>query len=214
MKYYAILLYFISNCTIGADLWRVGNDLAGVPCRNVDSAQFGPFDYTNAGLRSKHLKIVEMYHFTDEVKRFQVYASVAPAHQLNYTLSAWPNHHEALISITNYHSLHLAGVLGPLDTPPECYFQRAIHFSKGDGVTYLLYARFLTKMKQYVKAEKEYLNALRLLPDSPVVHYNYGVLLLKMEDIEKAKKQAELAKKLGHPSNKLLLKIKAVQRNR
>ena len=219
MKYYWIIFLFISHHVFAAVSdgapWQVGEDLTGMVCQNRDSSQFGPFDYTNAELRSKHLLIVEKYHFSDEVKRFQVYENRAPQANLNYTLSAWPNHHQALISVANYQLLYSVGIKKePLFTPAECYFQRAIHFSREDGVTYLLYARFLTKMKQYVKAEKEYQNALRLLPDSPVVHYNYGILLLKMRNIEEGKVQAELAKKLGHPSNKLWLKIKAAQRSR
>ncbi|NOR71702.1 MAG: hypothetical protein GQ532_18780 [Methylomarinum sp.] len=214
MKYFVIVVIVViapfSEFVYALDKarWNVGVDLLGIPCMDHDTAPVGPYDYTDKSLRSKHLGIVEAYHFTDKIKRLQNDKG-SVQDNLNYTLSAWPNHHGALKAVSNYHFLYSKKMKEhPLFTPAECYLKRAINFSRSDGVSYLLYARFLTKMKQYKEADKLYNRTMELLPDNPVVLYNYGSLLFKMKEFKKAKEYAELAKKHGHPYKKLLGMLK------
>jgi len=215
MKYFLIVVFVLfSKFVFAIDVantarWDVGLDLTGMPCQNRSTATFGPFDYTDKTLRSKHLGIVEGYHFTDKVKKLQMDNGRSPVLNLNYTLSAWPNHHGALKAVSSYQFLYSIQMKNkPLLTPVECYFKRAINFSRNDGVSYLLYARFLTKMKHYKEADKIYNQTLELLPDNPAVLYNYGSLLFKMKAFKKAKEYADLAKKNGHPHKKLLSMLK------
>lgn len=204
-----ICLIFIAPHCVAADAPWVGNDLSGRPCINSESSEFGPFDYLNVTDRGKHLEVVEKYHFGKEVEALQIYKAREAPLNLQYTLSAWPNHHRALIAVTNYQLLFNSSLKkNPLKSPAECYFQRALNFSKNDGVAHLLFAKYLTKVKHFDLADSIYRKVLELMPENPAAHYNYGLYLFELKRFDEAKHHADLAKKYGHPSDKLLKKLK------
>lgn len=211
---FLVLLFFSGYCFGRGDVWWIGSDLSGKPCRDVDEAQYGPYDYTKPEERATHLPIVEEYHFSKETEALMNdQDGHPPPGAINYTLSAFPNHHRALLAASRYQLLRDSGVVKqPLNTPVECYFNRAINFSKQDGHSYLLYAKYLTKKKKYDTAKELYEKAVTFLPNDPAAHYNYGLMLLETNNYEEARNHAELAKKYGHPSAQHLLgKLNAIK---
>ena len=118
----------------------VGATLEGLPC-NGGGQGVGPFDYSQKSvIAPQNLRIVEGAHFTSEVEALIKGNRGSLEGDINYTLRAWPNHHRALLSIIKY-QLQIKKKLrkGKLNTPPECYLQRAIHFSPQDVASYALY---------------------------------------------------------------------------
>ena len=85
-------------CAMG---W-VGTDLAGAPCSGSRQG-YGPYDYTDPrtrkGGKDAPLSLVERYHFTPDVENLVGgNTSLGPEGDLNYTITAFPNHHRALKS--------------------------------------------------------------------------------------------------------------------
>lgn len=162
------------------------------------SNPYGPFDYTNPVHVSENLPIVEKFHFTPEVEGLIRGKSDNIPGDLDYTLRAFPNHHRALYSMAKYQLTH--------ERPPvthyytaECYFIRAMKFKPEDAKVRLIYGIYLHKKDQLEEAEKRYLEALEMLPESGETHYNLGLLYTDMKKYEKAKEHAKKAYDSGYP---------------
>lgn len=189
-----ILLIGSTEVWAGNANW-VGKSLNGEPCTGRDP-NFGPFDYSKRA--SKHpdnLTIVEKHHFTAEVENLvRGKTTETPAPDLDYTLVAWPNHHRALFSIINY-QLNYKNKLSKShpDKAPECYLQRAIHFSPDDAVSYSLYGYYLHKVGHLDTATKYYEKAMELKPDNSKIAYSYSLLLIDLKRLEDATKYAKIA---------------------
>jgi tetratricopeptide (TPR) repeat protein len=130
---------------------------------------------------------------------------------LEYTIGAFPNHHQALYSMVRYAtekayskesnkawSTQSSRSSHP-SPPPECYLQRAIAFAPQDERTRLLYGIFLHRVGAFQKAEVAYERALEIAPESPEIHYNFGLLLFDMEQYRKAANHARKAYEQGYP---------------
>lgn len=185
----------------------IGYAMDGKRC-NGGGQGFGPFDYAQRGVNPKELYAVESHHFTPNIEALLSGNTGTLEGELNYTLRAWPNHHRALFSITKY-QLNIKSKMmpGKLDTPPECYFQRAIHFSPDDSVTYSLYAYYLRKMEHLDDAVKYYQKALELDPENAKFAYAFSLLLIDLKRYEEAVNYAKIAYKNGHAPDKLKLKL-------
>jgi tetratricopeptide (TPR) repeat protein len=197
----AIFVYFLllNTCVASNELME--------DCGNPFNNAVGPFDYTNYRERTEELPIVERHHFTRDVENLIKGAtSEFIMHDLDYTLRACPNHHRALYAVSKY-QLRKNWRKGRYRTA-ECYFERAKIFKPQDGIPYLLYAIFLHKKEKYNEALQEYMLAKKLLPDSPEVSYNLGLLFVDMEDHKQALKYAKRAYELGHPLPGLKNKLK------
>lgn len=165
----------------------VGVDFKGIPCVGK-SSNYGPFDYTNYQHKVNKLGIVERYHFTQKIsslhsmsKNFKnLYGNMA------YTLRAFPNHHKALNSMIQ---LKLNSKEWG-STPIECFLKRAVTINKKDGISHLLFAIYLHRIKMYKEAENEYQKANKLT-SSPELYYNYGLLLVDLKRHEEAVSYAE-----------------------
>lgn len=197
----------ISAPALGAEY--VGDDLEGRTCVG-NSKGYGPFDYTNPNHRQKHLKIVEEFHFTPRVKNLVKGQSGSIEDDLDYTLRAFPNHHQALYSLIKY-SVDKArrNKSWPKGMPqPECYLQRAAAFAPKDANVELLHGLYLHRIGELDKALSHYQRGLRIQPNSAEGQYNTGLLLLDMGRPEEAVVHARQAYKLGHPlpglNNKLI----------
>ncbi len=165
-----------------------------MPCQGKGQG-YGPYDYTKAHERSQ-LPIVESYHFTPEVENLIKGKSGNIPGDLDYTLRAAPNHHRALLSIIHYQiklNSKLLSNSNPLETPVECYMQRAIHFSPSDAVSYSLYGYYLAKINKLETAVKYYNKAISLSPDNAKIAYSFGLLLLELKRYEDALKYANIA---------------------
>lgn len=189
----SLLLLFSGNIYAAQAPW-VGIDFKGLPCQGQGQG-YGPYDYTKKNHRP-HIPIVEQHHLTpDVINHIKGQEGTIPG-DLDYTLRAVPNHHEALLSTIRY-QLKLNNKLliknRALLTPVECYLQRAIHFSPNDAGTVSLYAYYLKETGQKNKADDFYQKALNIAPDNPKIAYSYSLLLIELQQYEKATEYAKKA---------------------
>lgn len=150
----------------------------------------------------RHLKLVNRAHFFFEIRQFDSY----PMHimeNLNYTLVHFPNHHDALYTISRFERRQ-RGTLPQKITwtwrrSAECYFVRAIRFRPKDGVVRMLYGIHLHKSGEMEQALEQYEIGLDLIPDSSELNYNLGLLYFELKKYQLAKKYAATAYELGYP---------------
>lgn len=198
MKYRLYFFPFMVLATVNA--WSnsapwVGQTLNGLPCQG-EKHGFGPYDYSRrAMIPAGNLDVVERAHFPPKVENLiSGNTSMGPEGDIAYTLGAWPNHHRALLSIINY-QLKIRDKLtkDKLSRPPECYLQRAIHFSPEDTVSYALYGFYLRKMGHLEDAAKYYEKAMQLDPRNIKNAYSYSLLLIDLKRYDEAVKYAQIA---------------------
>jgi tetratricopeptide (TPR) repeat protein len=183
-----------------------------------DPIGFGPLDYTTAKGKEK-LGVVEHAHFDSNVKNLiSGKSSRTPLPDLMYVLARFPNHHQALYSMSKLHRRKEAN-----DTlrknndnnhySARCYFERAKTFTPKDSVVLALYGIHMHRSLKYSAAEQQYLAALRLVPINPEVNYNLGLLYVDMKKYPQAQKQADLAYFQGFPLPGLKNKLQKLASN-
>lgn len=189
-----------------------GETLDGLNCTEFAwDHGYGPFNYTNPRHRNEKLKVVEDNHFTETVRTLRRGENAqSPLNDLEYTIGAFPNHHQALYSMIRYateeaYSTESRQVWesstrgGRPRPPPECYLQRAVSFAPDDHRARLLYGLFLHRKGALEQSLAAYREALRLKPDSAETHYNLGLLLLETDNHEEAARHARKAYERGYP---------------
>jgi Tfp pilus assembly protein PilF len=178
----------------------------------AEESLYGPFDYTNPEHFRDKLPIVERAHFNSDVenlRRGQTSAFVAS--DIAYVLRSFPNHHRALNAMSRLWRQHRntntipPGI--PANKTPEFYFEKAINFSPDDGYVRLLYAIHLHTVGKYQQALEQYKEAERLIPNSPELHYNVGLLYVSMGKIAQAKEHATQAYNHNYPLQGLKKKL-------
>lgn len=156
---------------------------------------YGPFDYRTD--RDK-LDIVDQNHFTPEVEALiRGKSSVRLGQDLAYTLSAFPNHHRALMSVMRYGQKLKSPQPEDLPYSVECYFQRALRFRPDDTVARMIYATFLSTNGRSADALRELEQVGKIAGDNSFTYYNLGLIYLDMKEYEKALTQAHKAMALG-----------------
>ena len=207
-----LLLLLLAGTTVQAQPW-VGKDLSSRPCTGKGQG-FGPYDYTDPSSRKRSAKaggsipiqVVEQHHFGSHIEKLAGKPKRL-AYDIDYTLRAFPNHHRALHAMARLF-LKTADQQEPVwQTPPECYFQRAIAFRKRDAVVHMLFGIYLQKKGETARADKEYGLATKLSPTYAEAHYNYGLFLLGIGEYERAREQARLAYRYGYPLQGLKKKL-------
>ncbi|RMF99175.1 MAG: hypothetical protein D6727_00940, partial [Gammaproteobacteria bacterium] len=162
-----------------ACLWLASQAAAEEPLQALDCGDpfangVGPYDYTNALDRAKHIVTVEQYHFNADVQALRGgQTSAYIMTDLDYVLRAVPNHHQALAALARYASQRL-----PQEgdfMPTECYFLRAVIFKPDDPVVRAAYGVFLTQAGRADDAEKQFLEAIRIDDSYAEAHYNLGL---------------------------------------
>jgi len=108
-RYYHLVIVLLA-CAISNNLaakeapW-VGLDLNGINCTGRGQG-YGPFDYRTATEFQRH--IVEVRHFTPDMELLKggKAGGISPILEipsnLDYTLSALPNHHRALLTAIRF----------------------------------------------------------------------------------------------------------------
>ncbi|PPD35122.1 MAG: hypothetical protein CTY19_03210 [Methylomonas sp.] len=190
-----IFIIFYTQSAQSASAPWVGNDLNNNACSG-GAQGYGPFDYLQKSHFKKELELVETAHFTYEVENLIKGNAGNLLQDLDYTLRAWPNHHRALLSVIRF-QLEVKNKLrsGKLQSPAECYIQRALHFSPQDAVNNSLYGHYLHKIGFIEKAIEYYEKALKLDPENAKFSYSYSLLLIDMKRYEDAVKYAKIAYK-------------------
>ena len=195
-----LLFCFIQQTAYCKSAPWVGTDLKGFACAGRGQG-FGPYDYINLadtkliiGRTSNALNLVEIAHFTPEVEGLIKGHDGTLESDLDYTLRAWPNHHRALLSIIRYQVQVVKKLrTGKLASPPECYLQRAIHFSPKDAASYSLYGYYLQKTGHLDEAVKYYENALEIDSKNAKIAYAFSLLLIDLKRYDEAVKYAKIA---------------------
>lgn len=167
---------------------------------------FGPFDYraekdgvtVGTGDHKYKLNLVEGAHFTKNVEMLiRGKSGTLAGGDIDYTLRAFPNHHRALMSVMKYGQKMRSQKPEGLQYEVECYFERAVRFSKDDVIVYMLYATYLDSMKRQTEAVTQLERAASFAKADPFSNYNIGLIYYDMKMYDRALTQAHLAKRLG-----------------
>jgi Flp pilus assembly protein TadD len=175
-------------------------DFQTIPCGALENA-YGPYDYTDPAHKREYLPIVEVNHFNSDVYALRrgMTSDSGPLGDLDYTLRTFPNHHLALDAMAR---LHLQAGVERFSNGRysiDCWFDRATRFKPNDGMVRLIHGIYLLRADRLDSAEHEMKAAESLLPASPEVHYNLGLLHIRTRDYEAAREHAKRAYELGHP---------------
>jgi tetratricopeptide (TPR) repeat protein len=165
-------------------------------CGPLRGNHYGPYDYRTD---KEKLPVVDNAHFTAEVEQGKSGSSSYLGDDLNYTLTAFPNHHRALVALTRIALRDKTVQIPHSKYPVECYFVRAQQFAPDDGVARAVYGTYLYGLGRYDKALEIYKEAIALAPDDPTINYNIGLAYLKKNDYEHALQHAHKAYDMGYP---------------
>lgn len=180
----------------------IGDTLAGAPCKGKKES-YGPFDFRDPRARGEALRLVEGAHFMPRIRGLIEDKNDSPViDDIDYTLRAFPNHHHALYAVTRYWFLPDSSKRvnnRSINTPPECYFNRAIHFRPDDGTVRMLYGLYLHRLKKYTNALEQYNAAEKLIPDSAQLLYNIGLLHFDIKQYDMSLAYAQKAYAMQHP---------------
>lgn len=217
----AMALVLAASPAHARDAPWVGTTLDGSQCSEFSRQGFGPYDYRNPEHRSNHLDVVEGRHFTEPVRSLRRGETRKyPLGDIDYTIRAFPNHHQALYAMIRYttsesfadeaeKALKQTSRDGDRITPPECFLQRAEHFAPEDHYVRILSGIFYHRIDAFDKATRAYEEALSLAEDSAEAHYNYGLLLTDMERFSEAREHARRAYEQGYPLEGLRRRLAA-----
>lgn len=202
LAYFAVTLALIAGA----------NSYAQVPIKFCGELKngFGPFDYRKAPSLPYEINIVEGAHFTSEVEQNIKGKTGYVGGDLDYTLRAWPNHHRALASMSRQGLIEKSLQARGANYPVDCYFLRAITFAPDDGLAHAVYANHLAAHGKTEQANAEFLRAVALEPDNPVINYNAGLASMKAKQYDQALTYAKKAYGLGFPLPGLKNQLKAV----
>ena len=179
--------------------WRhtpAGQPSIGCGDFNYGPSAIGPLDYrfTDAGT----INLVERRHFTPKVERLLGGEAGTIAGDIAYTLNAFPNHVRALRSAAELTRRNGGRMPAHMNFSVTCWFDRAIAFRPDDVQVRLLWGFELARSKQTAAALEQARVAESLSKDSPVVHYNLGLLYFELKEYEKSMANAKIAYDLGY----------------
>jgi len=167
---------------------------------------YGPYDYRTS--RDK-LAVVEAFHFTPDVEYLRRGAQGSLGGDLDYTLRAAPNHHRALMAVTNLALRERKPQPSGAHFTVECYFERAEEFAPDDGTVRMIHGIYLSRMGKKGEALERFKEAESRAADSPTLHYNLGLAYFDMKQYDEALTHAQRAYALGVTLPGLRNKLKA-----
>ena len=177
-------------------------------CGSLEN-HYGPYDFRTD---KPKLPIVDGAHFTPAVEALirGTTSSEGPGADLNYTLTAFPNHHRALISVMNYGEKLKSAQPKDLALSVECYFERAVRFRPDDSVARMIYATFLAKKRREADANQQLEQVAFAARDNAFTLYNMGLIYFDMKNYDKALEMAHKAYGLGFGRTDLRDQLKKV----
>lgn len=162
------------------------------PLRNGNN---GPFDYRVE--RGPKLKVVEEYHFAEQVEVLVSGQTGALGQDLDYVLLAFPNHHRALAAMMRLGARSKSPQAPRATYTVECYFERAIRFKGDDTTVRMIYATFLNDNKRSSEAVAQLNRVISLSEDNEYTQYNVGLLFAEFGLYDQALTQAHKALAMG-----------------
>lgn len=164
-----------------------------------------PFNYYDPSpVAKERLRLAEGSHFTKSVRMGVAGNAGSLVGDLDFVLKVFPNHPYALSVMADLQRKPGFSRRHPLRRDVyypsiNCYFTRALQIAPSDMNVFLVLAIHQHKLKQYQAAKTSYLQALAIKPDAANVHYNLGLLLLKLGENSAALKHGQAAYSLGYP---------------
>lgn len=156
--------------------------------------------------------MVESVHFPPAVEALIRGSTSTVGGDLGYTLQVFPNHHRALIAMMNL-GIKLKSPLPPQALySVECYFDRAVRFRPDDAIVHMIYAKYLSSQGRKPEAIKQLDVAASLEKDNGFTQYNIGLILLEMNEFDRALAQAHTALSLGFQRPALKERLVAANR--
>ena len=167
-------------------------------CGNPFETGTGPWDYRTATAERRAL--VEKRHFTPDVQAMRSGGTVRNlAADIGYTLRVFPNHHQALMTMSEWS-------LKTRQNPPqgseftvECWFERALMFAPDDAMVKTVYGTALIKRGKPREGIVQLEAALAQAGNNANVHYNLGLAYFDVKEYAKARESAHEAYRLGFP---------------
>ncbi|MCG5524333.1 tetratricopeptide repeat protein [Ectothiorhodospira haloalkaliphila] len=156
-------------------------------------------DYLNPAHRERLLRVVEEFHFTEDIKMLRRGRGAALGADLSYTLRHFPNHHEALYAMVRY------AVREGTEKPPhsdftmDCWFTRAKTINRNDDVVWLIEGIYHQRKGRNQDAVASLTQALALNEWNAETHYNLGITLFRLGEYQQALERAKDAYSLGYP---------------
>lgn len=190
-------------------------------CGSLEN-HFGPYDYRT---NKNYLPVVEDNHFSSVTyamalsagssekysKEFKFTGQNAGktkhtsiAGDLDYTLSAFPNHPRALYAVSEYQRIMQRNYKNPSLWRPkyrtaDCYFKRAIRFAPTDPMVYMVYGLYFHKRKEYEKALLQYRKSEKMNADNIDLLYYLGLVNYELGNFDEAQKYADKVYQRKYP---------------
>lgn len=183
-----------------------------------------PYDYYAAETRESTgtyrgglLYLVENRHFTQDVLSLTRGSTGRLPGDLLFVLNTIPNHPQALDAYSRYEyryrtseSFRESRDHSRPGYAAECLFERAAKVFPGSAQTHIAWGVHHYRNSDLEKAEKAFLIALKLSPNSIDAHYNLGLVYVERGKLELARKHADIAYSAGYPLPGLKRKIDKV----
>jgi len=136
--------------------------------------------------------------------------SSTPGGDIDYTLRAIPNHHNALMSMMRLGEKEKTNKPSGSRYTVECWFDRALRFRPDDHIARMIYVTFLTKNNRKPEAMQHLEFVLKLAKDNAFTHQNIGLLYFDLGEHKLALAQAHKAIELGLNRPGLRDKLQAI----
>jgi hypothetical protein len=187
---------------------------AACPLDFAHARDYRPGKYIQESTYGSHralLKLVEDAHFSPVVETLQRGISNGrPGGDIGYTLTIYPNHHRALLSLVSLSELEKKNQPSGMAYPVDCWFQRALTFRPDDGIVRMIYAQYLIKSSRNADAEQQLGVVASQADDNAYTHFNVGMLYFSTKNFEKSQFHAHKAIELGLTNATLKNKLSLV----
>lgn len=181
---------------LGAYLVLTGSPLfAGEADCGPLTNHFGPFDYYTAPPDQRRL--VERPHFSPNIEQLKKGNSGTLGAEISYTLSVFPNHPRALLSMSQLALREKRAKPTDSGYTMDCWFDRAMRFSPNDATVRMLYGIYLLKVGKAETATRYLEEAAELGGENANLSYNLGLAYFSLNDYAKSLDHAHRAYALG-----------------
>ena len=180
-------------------------------CGNPFINHYGPYDYRTAGPTVR--KIVEEVHFTPGIETMTRPKNTMfheMGQDVEYTLSVFPNHHRALITMERLSIRWKQDPAPGSKLPVECWFDRAVRYRPDDTVARALFAQFLGRRNRSADAVRHLEFASDQAKENALSQYNIGLVFLELGQHERALRQAHRALSMGYTRTDLADSLKKI----
>lgn len=178
--------------------WILFTPMAGAqtPCHAPEHhpGEFGPYDYRTS---KDKLSTVESFHFTPNVAALRRGATGSLGADIGYTLTVFPNHPRALMSMVNLVLRDKNEQPPGARYPIQCYFTRAEQFAPDDATVRMIHGIYLVRIGKADQAVTVLKVAHDLAADDANISYNLGLALLDAGKPDDALKYAQIAYRGG-----------------